>query len=262
MNKIRISLLMITKNSGELLEKSLQSVKGLVDEMLIVDDNSNDDTLNISRKYKAKIYKRHDENLGSQRAYGLAKCKGDWVLMLDADEVISTKLKDELASVISFPRNDIFGYYIHYQNHFLGKPIYYGGEDYKILRLFKKNAAYIPENLIHEHVKVDGQIGELKGKIYHYSYRTLQQTFTKFTDYAKREATRKLGSGEKTSLKKIIFYPFHMFWARYIKDHGYKDFSLRILLDLGFAYMEWLTYVFMLFYKDESKKDKYKHPIG
>lgn len=248
---------MITKNSGNLLEQSLQSVKGLVDEMLIVDDNSNDDTLIIFRKYQAKIYKRHDENLGSQRAFGLARCKGDWVLMLDADEIISMELKKEIISVISHQSlgvGKISGYFIPYQNHFLGRPIYHGGEDYKILRLFKKNSTTIPKNIIHEHVKTEGRIGELKGKIYHYSYRTLQQTFMKFTDYARREAKKKLLTGEKTGLRKIILYPLHMFWARYIKDRGYKDFSLRILLDLGFAYMEWLTYVLMLFYKNESKK--------
>ena len=251
-----ISLLMITKNSGELLEKSLYSVKGLVDEMVIVDDNSSDNTLQIAKKFNARIFKRHDENLGRQRAYGLSKCRGEWILILDADEQISSQLKEEIALSTTKvgTRNDILGYFIPYQNHFLGKPIYYGGENYKILRLFKKSSATISDNLIHEHVKVEGKVGELKAKIYHYSYLTLRQTFMKFTDYAKREAKRKISSSEKTSLKKIFFYPIHMFWARYIKDRGYKDFSLRILLDLGFAYMEWLTYVLMLFYKNESKK--------
>lgn len=251
-----ISLLMITKNSDGLLEKSLYSVKGLVDEMVIVDDNSSDNTLQIAKKFKARIFRRHDVNLGTQRLFGLSKCRSEWILMLDADEVISEKLKKEIALSTTKvrTRNDIVGYYVPYQNHFLGKPIYHGGEDYKILRLFKKKSAHIPESLIHEHVKVEGKIGELKEKIYHHSYRTLQQTYMKFTDYAKREARRKLSAGEKTNLKKIIFYPLHMFWSRYIKDRGYKDYSLRILLDLGFAYMEWLTYVLMVFYKNESKK--------
>lgn len=253
-----ISLLMITKNSGELLEESLLSVKGLVDEIIVVDDNSNDDTLTIAQKHKAKIFKRHDVNLGAQRSYGLSKCKGEWILMLDADEIISQELKKEIASLRQAQgkllRNDICGYYIPYQNHFLGKPIYHGGEDYKILRLFKKSAATISDNFVHEHVKVKGQVGELKEKIYHYSYRTIKQTFLKFSDYAKREAKRKILSGEKTNLKKIFLYPIHMFWARYIKDLGYKDYSLRILLDLGFTYMEWLTYVLMLFYKNKPKK--------
>ena len=249
-----ISLLMITKNSEELLEKSLHSVKGLAGEMVIIDDDSSDNTLQIAKKFNARIFKRHDVNLGRQRAYGLSKCTSGWVLMLDADEIISSSLKDEIKLKVKSEELKVDGFFIPYQNHFLGKPIYYGGENYKILRLFKKSSATISDNLIHEHVKVEGKVGELKAKIYHYSYLTLRQTFMKFTDYAKREAKRKISSSEKTSLKKIFFYPIHMFWARYIKDRGYKDFSLRILLDLGFAYMEWLTYVLMLFYKNESKK--------
>ena len=73
--------------------------------------------------------------------------------------------------------------------------------------------------------------------------------FGKFTDYAKREARQKINKGEKSSIKKIVFYPLHMFWARFIKDKGYKDGIFRIPLDVGFAYMEFLTYVLILFYR-------------
>jgi len=249
-----LSLLVITKNSGSLLEKSLSSAAGLVNEIIVVDDGSTDNTLSIAKKFNAVIFKNHEENLGNQRALGLSKCQGEWVLMLDADEVVSGDLKKEIQEIIS-RQSDVAGYYIPYQNHFLGKAVYYGGENYKILRLFKKSNSVIPENVIHEHVKVKGKLGLLNGKIYHYSYRSLCQTFRKFTDYARREATRKTLNGEKTTIWKLVSYPPHMFWARYIKDKGYKDYFLCILLDLGFAYMEFLTYLFMFFPKHISKKN-------
>ena len=66
--------------------------------------------------------------------------------------------------------------------------------------------------------------------------------YKKFTAYAFWEAKDKFKSGERSSLKKLILYPVHMFWARFIKDKGYKDGYFRIPLDLGFAYMEFLTY--------------------
>ena len=248
-----LSLLIITKNSGSLLENSLNSVTGLVNEIIVVEDGSTDNTLSIAKQFKAIVFKNHEENLGKQRALGLSKCKGEWVLMLDADEVVSDDLKKEMREIIN-KQSDVAGYYIPYQNHFLGKAIYHGGENYKILRLFKKNCSVIPENVIHEHVEVKGRLSFLNGKIYHYSYRTLYQTFKKFTDYARREATRKTLNGEKTNLWKLISYPLHMFWARYIKDKGYKDYFLCILLDLGFAYMEFLTYLFMFFPRNISKK--------
>lgn len=248
-----ISLLMITKNSGGLLENSLNSVKGLVDEIIVVDDYSTDNTLEIAKKFKASMFQNHNEDLGKQRALGLSRCKGDWIFMLDADEIVSSNLRDQISN-LHLKTQTFLGFYIPYQNHFLGRPINYGGENYKILRLFKKDAAVISDNVIHEHVQIKGKVGFLTQKIYHYSYRTFYQIFMKFTDYAHREAQRKIKNGEKTSIAKLIFYPPHMFWARYVKDKGYKDYYLRILLDLGFAYMEFLTYFFMFFIQDKSKK--------
>ena len=72
--------------------------------------------------------------------------------------------------------------------------------------------------------------------------------FSKFTDYSVREAKQKIDRGEKPSLRKIFFYPLHMFWARFIEDKGYKDGLFRIPLDFGFAYMEMMTYVLLWIY--------------
>ena len=94
-----------------------------------------------------------------------------------------------------------------------------------------------------------GRIGQLKNKINHYSYRNLINIYKKFTNYAIQEARLKKKAGEKTSLKKIFLYPLHMFWARFIKDKGYKDGLFRIPLDFGFAYMEFLTYFLLVFKK-------------
>jgi len=242
---------MITKNSEELLEKSLDSVRKLSGDLVIIDDYSTDNTLSIAKRFGARVFKRHDENLGRQRAFGLSRCRGKWVLMLDADEIISSQLYDEIKSKVESERLKVDGFNIPYQNHLLGRAIHYGGEGYKIMRLFRKSASSISDSLIHEHVLVEGAVGEMKGKIYHFSYRTVGQMFLKFTDYAKREARRKIASGERTNLRKIIFHPLHMFWARYVKDQGYRDCLPRLILDLGFAYMEWLTYMLMLFYKNK-----------
>lgn len=245
--KKELSLLMITKNSEDTIEESLKSVRNLADEIIIVDDYSIDKTVTIAKKYGAHVFFRHDENLGKQKAYGLNKASGEWILILDADEIVSDTLKREIRNTM-VSRSDTEGYYIPYQNYFLGRPIHYGGENYKMLRLFKKNAIKIESNLVHEYAQPkNGKIGYLKNRIHHYSYRSLFQMYRKFTDYAVREARQKIQKGEKTTLRKIFLYPPHMFWARFFKDKGYKDGWFRIPLDAGFAYMEFLTYVLMLF---------------
>jgi len=246
---IVLSVLMITKNSDELLEKSLSSVSQLANEIVIVDDFSEDKTISIAKKYKSVIFRRRNSDLGAQRAFGLNKCRGEWILMLDADEIISQQLKGEIRSIVDSRWSKGSGCYIPYQNHLFGKPIYYGGENYCILRLFRRNYATIEDSLVHEHVVVRGKTLSLTNKILHYSYRRPLQIIQKFTDYAHREARKKAQQNEKSSLQKLILYPCHMVWARYIKDQGYKDGLVRIFLDLAFGYMEFCTYLFLFFEK-------------
>lgn len=247
----QLSLLMITKNAEELLEKSLASARGLVDEIIAVDNFSRDRTEEILKKFKAKIYKHKEYNLGRQRSFGLEKVSGEWVLVLDGDEIISDRLRSEIKTIVknekSKPKYD--GYYIPFQNHFLGKPINFGGENYHMLRLFRKNSVEIEPLPVHEGFKLKSGIpGKLEDKILHYSYRSLRQMFSKFTDYSVREAKLKIGKKEKSGFVKIMLYPPHMFWARFVQDKGYKDGIFRIPLDLGFAYMEMMTYVLLFLY--------------
>jgi len=244
--KNRLSLLMITKDSEELLERVLSSIKTLVDEMVIVDSISTDNTVLIAKKFRAKVYNFKDDNLGEKRAFGLKKVTSPWVLTIDADEIVTKELAKEIKKVIQ--SNQYVGYEIPFQCHYLGRAVNYGGEYHKKLRLFLKDKVVIKPVLIHERFEIkSGKVKTLKNKLYHYGYRSLGQMYKKFTVYALREARQKVKTKEKTSLKKIFLYPIHMFWARFIKDKGYKDGLFRIPLDLGFVYMEFLTYFSMLF---------------
>lgn len=255
--KSLLSVVVITKNAENLIGQCLNSVKGLADEIVVIDDYSTDKTVEITRKYGAKVYLHHENDFGKQKACGISKAKEDWILVLDSDEIVSEALKNEIKKTLEIrnftlptgsQESEINGYNIPFQTHFLGKLLKYGGEDYKKLVLFKRNAVAIKPALVHEKFQVkNGKASYLKNKIYHYSYRSLWQMFKKFTDYGYREARQKKLNGEKASFKKIFLYPPHMFWARFIKGRGYKDGLFRIPLDLGFAYMEFLTYFLMIF---------------
>jgi glycosyltransferase involved in cell wall biosynthesis len=253
----QLSVLMITKNAAETLAKSLASIKKIASEIIVIDSKSTDQTVNIAKSYRAKVYVKKFFDIGKQRLYGLSKCSGKWVLILDADEIVSRKLMNEIKSKVKKNKLKINGYYIFYQNFFLNKPLQFGGENYKMLRLIRKNYANIFPSLIHEHFKLlKGKPGQLKGKIFHHSYRSYPQIIKKFTDYGIRIAKEKYLTGEKSSFKKIFFYPIHMFWARFFTDKGYLDGLFRIPLDLGFAYMEFVTYIFLLYYEIFNSKIK------
>lgn len=254
--KVKLSVVMITKNAGELIAQTLESVRKLADEVIVVDDYSTDKTLQVTGKYKAILYLRHEEDYGKQRSYAIARARGRWILIIDSDEIVTDSLRREIKAVIrqetKKPKHS--GFFIGFQNHFLGHPLHHGGENYKMLRLFRKKYGVMHPALVHEGVRIKrGEIATLKHKIMHYSYRSIGQMYSKFTRYAIREARQKLQKGESTGLRKIFLYPPHMLYARFIKDRGYKDGFFRLPLDLGFAYMELLTYVSMIFIKREQK---------
>jgi hypothetical protein len=180
--------------------------------------------------------------------------------MLDSDEVLTHELKEEIKNILKNPPHiggkPVTGFRIPYKNHFMGKPLHHGGEDYKIMRLFKKDAVHIQEAMVHEKFEVHtGSVAELEHHIHHHSYRSIRQIYRKFTDYGIRDAKQRKWRGEKFSLAKVITYPPHMFFARYVEDKGYKDGIRRIPLDLGFAYMEFLGYALIPFVKSKKQKE-------
>lgn len=250
---MNLSLIIITKNAADVVGDCLLSVGDLVDEIVLVDDHSSDRTLDIAKQYDARIFTRHEHDLGRQKSFALSKSEGEWVLSLDADERLSPELVREIREVIKSTRYS--GYVIPYVNHFLGRPMRYGGEGYSMLRLFKKDAAHIPDSLVHEGFQMKkGAPGKLSSPILHYSYRSFWQVLKKFTDYAFRDADQKYNKGESVSWQKLFLYGPHMTWARFVEDRGYQDGLFRLPLDLAFGYMEGLTYWILLVRKVSNFK--------
>lgn len=255
MRKTLISVLLITKNNEEIIEKTARSLVGF-DDVVVVDGGSTDKTLFILKKIlpQAKIFVKEFFDIGKQRRYGLRFCRGKWVLILDSDEVLSSSLKKEIFQKIQKTKFNAF--FIPYQNHFLGKKINFGGENYSMLRLFRKDSLLIKPSTVHNiFILKKGKASFLKNKIFHYSYRSIFQVFKKFKDYAQKMARIKFEKKEEVNLKKLTLYPLHMFYARFIKDKGYRDGLMRVFLDIAFAFMEFWMY-FKLYLLKIKKTDK------
>ena len=248
---MKLSVLMITNNAEEVIEEALKSVNGLWDELLVADDQSTDRTREIVKRYGGKVFLPKNKNLGERKEWLITKARGDWILILDSDERVSSKLRKETKAIVApghdeSCKNNIKGYRISYQNYVFGGPVYWGGERYSKVRLFRREYGRVTVVPLHEEVIVQGKIGTLQGIIRHYSFRTPQQLFCKFTNYAKIACQQKRRQGETLSIKKLFFFGPHMFWARYVKEGGYKDGWRGIILASAFAYMEGLTYWLLL----------------
>lgn len=255
--KKKLSIVIITQNSSSVLIPALESVGDIADEIIVVDSESIDNIRQIAEKYGARVFVRKSEDLGGQKQCGIDKAKNEWILILDADERVTPELSKEIKELLSKdPPCD--AYRIPFKNHLFNKSLHYGGENYAMVRLFKKSKGHFKSALVHESLTIKGKIGRLKNHIEHYSYRSLGQIFNKFTDYAIREARQKYQKKENLTWQKIFLYGPHMFYARFIRDYGYKDGLFRLPLDIGFAYMEFLTYFFILLYHLNIFKEKRK----
>lgn len=181
-------------------------------------------------------------SLGERKQKLVEMADREWVLILDTDEMVSPELVKEIEDVLK-GKNNFIAYSIPYQNYVFGKPVYYGGEKYEKVRLFKKGYGQVKKTPLHEEIVVKGTIGDLKGVIHHYSYRSPIQLFIKFTKYAWITSRQK---HEKVTIKKLFLYGPHMFWARFIKDEGWRDGWRGFVLAFAFGFMESLTYWFLL----------------
>ncbi|MEK6867804.1 MAG: glycosyltransferase family 2 protein, partial [Nanoarchaeota archaeon] len=155
MKEERISVFIITKNEEEKIERCLQHLTW-ADEMVIMDSNSTDKTVAIAKKYTKKIYKRQFDGYGQQKQAAINKCTHDWILEVDADEVITKELQEEIQQLQKNPEkmNKHAAYNITRQEYFLKKPLMRS----KIPRLYKKQSVQY-KGEIHEYLEIKGSRG-------------------------------------------------------------------------------------------------------
>ncbi len=204
---MNLTVVILTKDEEKSISDTLESVK-FADEIIIVDDNSADNTVLIAKKYGAKIYKRSlADDFASQRNYGLEKAKGKWVLFVDADEVVSDSLKKEIIQKTSDPFTQKEGFFVTRKDVLFGKEMRYGefGKK-KILRLALRTQGKWVRR-VHEIWRVTGRIGKLKGELIHYPHSSLSGFLDSINYFSSLHALANKEEGKKSSLLKILIYP-------------------------------------------------------
>ena len=204
---MRLSVAMITMNEERILEKTLESVKDIADEIVIVDSGSTDRTEEIAKKYGAKFYVESWKGYGPQRNSAIDKASGEWILNIDADEEISPELQKRILEIKnSKDSGSVFN--INFTSVCFGKKIRYGGwsNSYHI-RLFRKSAGRFNSNTVHESFETKEKIYTLKEEIYHHSYSTLGDYFTKFNRYTTEGAIEYYKRGKRCNIFQLAFNP-------------------------------------------------------
>ncbi|HEX3662754.1 MAG TPA: glycosyltransferase family 2 protein [Acidobacteriaceae bacterium] len=241
---LTLSVAIITKNEEANLARTLESVRW-ADEVVIVDCGSTDRTAEIARSFGARFFVEEWRGFGAQKNSALAKCSGDWVLALDADEEVSQQLAQEIRDLLSrSPAHE--AYFLPRRNFFLGRWIRHGGyyPDSK-LRLFRNATARFEERVVHETIRPAGPAGQLRGDLLHHAYPTLDSYIEHMNRYSSLGATQAIARG-KTSrgllpfLWNVFVVPVATFKYNYFLRLGFLDGREGLLLHLYHsAYVSW-----------------------
>lgn len=226
MNKLSVALAVY--NEEENLTKCLESVDGLASEIIIVDGGSSDKTLEIAKKFDAKVIQAKNVpifHINKNKA--IDACSRDWILQLDADEVVSAGLAEEIEKTIQ-KDSSVNGYWIPRKNFFLGRYLKKGGQypDYT-LRLYKNGKGRLPAKDVHEQAEVQGEVGYLKNDLLHERDKNFSQYIFRFNRYTDLLASQLKEKKVKTSIVSFIsfvfFKPVWWFTKAYFRHRGYVD---------------------------------------
>lgn len=221
MKKLPISAYIITKNAENTIEMVLKSLD-FCDEIVVVDSGSTDSTEKICKKYNVVWYYQEFLGFGKQKRFASSKTKNNWVLNVDADEVVTTELKYSILK--KFEKMIVphySGVYIAIDNIFMGKIIkFWKGHTYGHVRLYDKTKCEFDEAPVHEIVKTTGLIFETQYSIHHFSYRNLENYFEKFNKYTTLGAQKEISKNKKLSKFQIALRPFITFINLYFVRGG------------------------------------------
>lgn len=251
---MKLSALLLVKNEQEMLDDCLKSLD-FADEIVVLDQNSHDKTVEIAAKYTKRIYQTSETNFAKNREYLLSLAKGDWIMYLDADERLTMETIEKIRKIIATDQ-DVSAFYserkttafmpgvkriasedqdttafrpcvVYFprKNYILGKWLRHGGwwPDFTP-RLFRKNKLLGWEGAVHESPKIEGQALYLSSPIIHLSARSISQMFAKSINWAEVEANLYLTKGgTKVSEARIIKTMIVEFLRRYIFKLGILD---------------------------------------
>ena len=239
-----LSAIVITRNEAHNLHDCLQSMHGLVDEIIVVDSQSTDNTVAIALQHGAKVEQPEDwPGFGQQknRALDLATC--DWVFSIDADERVTPESAAEIKVVLE--RGDAnVAYKLPRLSSYCGKFIHHAGwqPDY-VLRLFKRGTARFSDDLVHERVVTEQSVHALKNHLLHYSYLNFSQVLSKVDAYSTASAKQAYARGKRSSVAGALGHGAWAFFRTYVIRRGFLDGGHGLALSISNAETSYYKYL-------------------
>ncbi len=230
--KATISIAIATYNEENNIQRCLNAVIDWVDEVVIADGSSQDKTIELSSKYKkVKIIKTTNKPIFHiNKNMAIDACKSDWILQLDADEIVTKELKNEIISILEKSPIDIKdnGFWIKRKNYFLGSFLKKGGQyPDPTIRFYKNGTGRLPCKDVHEQAEVKGTVGWLKHDLEHYADTSFSHYLLRHNRYTTLLAQELQQKKTKISffnfMNYYLFKPLYWFLSTYFRHKGFYD---------------------------------------
>ncbi len=200
-----LAVVLITRDAAHLLPRTLEAVFW-ADSILVVDSGSTDGTRELAEKLGARVVLQPEwKGHGPQKSYALSLAEGDWILVLDADEVVDAELAAEIQRVTA-TRGEVCGYSMLRVNFFGSDRVRFGhSRPSYVDRLFQNGKGRISEHRVHERVLIDGAVERLKGELHHYTSESIAHRIRKNDEYAAVAAEDWFREGRRASVVQLLF---------------------------------------------------------
>jgi len=236
-----LSVIIITKNESAHIGGCLQSV-AWADEIIVLDSGSQDDTVELCRAVTDKVYVTDWQGFGIQKQRALDKATGDWVLSIDADEIVTPELKAEIQQAMQ--TSDINGFEIPRLSNYCGRAMRHGGwfPDY-VLRLFRREFGQFTNHVVHERIVVEGNMARLTTPFLHDAFVDFEEVLHKVNNYSTLGATVLYERGVRSSLPKAIMKGLWTFIRTYFLKAAFLDGQQGLMLAISNAEGAYYKYV-------------------
>jgi len=231
--KSTLSVTLATYNESKNITRCLEAVKDIANEIIVVDGQSQDDTVALVKKFKnARVISTTNKPMFHiNKQMGISACKGDWILQLDADEIVTPELKKEIESILEKDSKDIpeNGFWIPRKNYFLGTFLKKGGQyPDPTIRFYKNGKAHLPCKDVHEQAEVDdGLVGWLKNDLEHYADTSFSLYLLRANRYttllADELKSKNVPINFGSFLKYYLLLPNWWFLKTFFRHRGYVD---------------------------------------
>ena len=252
--KIPLSVVVLTKNEEAKIAECLNSVTW-ADEIIVVDDESTDNTVKIAKQHTDKIFTKRMDIEGEHRNWAYLKARNNWVLSLDADEIVTEELKREIRNAIT--TNEFVAFSIPLRNYISNYWVRYGGwYPASKVRLFRKDKFRYEEVEVHPRAFIDGKCGHLKSDIIHKGYDDLEHFLNSVNRQSTLEAIKWINTNRKMSLLHAIWRTVDRFFRRFIRKKAYKDGLYGFIIAYFDSLYQILSYTKYIDMKNKLRRSK------